>query len=105
MKCSAVRRLIAGSAVLLWSTFALGSPVLVAKIPLPDPQVVQVDGEWFVFGTAAKPFLLHGDSLSPDRLRRKELQLDYGTWPHAVHHVWGFTVHRAEDDAYHAYGT
>ena len=38
-------------------------------------------------------------------MRRKELRLDYGSWPHKVHHLWGFTVHPHSDGSYHAYGT
>ena len=99
------RRLAAAVALLLSGTLALASPELVSRDPLPDPQVLQVDGEWFIFGTAVKPFLLYGDALSPDRMRRKDLQLDYGTWPHAVQTIWGFTVYRHEDGAFHAYAT
>ncbi len=94
-----------GLALMVCCTGALASPVLVSKDPLPDPQVLRVDGEWFLFGTAAKPFLLYGDSLSPDRMRRKDLKLDYGSWPHEVLQVWGFTVYVHDDGAYHAYGT
>jgi hypothetical protein len=89
----------------LGCTLATASPSLVSNVPLPDPQVLQVEGEWCIFGTGAEPFLLHGDELKPDRMRRKALRLDYGGWPHAVHQVWGFTVHRHDDGAYHGYGT
>ena len=98
-------KLVSGGTVLLCCTLALASPTLVSKVPLPDPQVVRIDGEWFIFGTAAKPFFLHGPSLSPDRMRRKDLKLDYGSWPHRVHHIWGFTIAPQEDGSYHAYGT
>src|SRR5688572_8195162 len=58
-----IARLAAVVWVLLSCTLASASPILVSRTPLPDPQVLQIDGEWFVFGTAAKPFLLHGDEL------------------------------------------
>lgn len=98
-------KLLAWAFVLLCGAFAHAAPVLVSKDPLPDPQVLRIDGEWFIFGTAAKPFLLHGSSLSPDRMRKREIQLDYGGWPHAVAQVWGFTVYVHDDGTYHAYGT
>lgn len=81
------------------------APSLVAKDPLPDPQVLCVDGEWCVFGTGAKPFFLHGDALAPERMKRQDLELDYGDWPHPVQQVWGFTVYVHDDGSYHAYGT
>jgi hypothetical protein len=96
---------VACAFVLSICAFAASPPSLVSKVPLPDPQVLQIEGEWFVFGTGAKPFFLRGDALAPDRMRSEELHLDFGDWPHAVHQVWGFTVYVHDDGAFHAYGT
>lgn len=97
-------RYLAACVLLAVALIADGAPELVSNVPLPDPHVVHVDGEWCIFGTGAKPYLLHGDALRPERMRRKDLELDYGDWPHRVHHVWGFTVYEHAGE-WHGYGT
>ncbi|MHC4550735.1 MAG: glycoside hydrolase family protein [Planctomycetota bacterium] len=78
---------------------------LVSHVPLPDPYVLKQGDTWYIFGTGTKPYLLQGRSLTPGAMHRKELQLDYGTWPHKPAQIWGFVVYGHGEGEFHAYGT
>lgn len=78
---------------------------LVSDVPLPDPCVLRLGETWYIFGTGTKPYFLQGRSLTPGAMRRKELLLDYGAWPHKPAQIWGFTVYRDSDGTFHSYGT
>lgn len=80
-------------------------PLLVSEHPCPDPQVFNDGADWYVFGTGAKPFFLQGSEFGEGKMRKVELQLDYGDFPLKVEHVWGFVVHRHTDGTHHGYGT
>jgi len=81
------------------------APLLVSEFPCPDPQVFHDGSDWFIFGTAARPFFLQGREFGVGKMRRVELDVDYGDFAHRVHQVWGMVVEREPDGRCHAYGT
>jgi len=80
--------LLSFSVLFLLASSSQAGPQLVSDIPMPDPQVLRIDGQWFIFGTGAQPYFLHGTALEPKSMKRTPLQLNYGSWPHKVHHIW-----------------
>lgn len=82
-----------------------GGPQLVSEFPCPDPQVFHDGSDWFIFGTGARPFFLQGREFGVGKMRRVQLDIDYGDFASAVHQVWGMVVEREPDGRCHAYGT
>jgi len=78
---------------------------LVSEFPCPDPHVFTDGSDWYIFGTGAQPFLLHGKEFGEGKMKKVFLDLDYSAYPLNVAHMWGFTVHHHSDGSYHAYGT
>jgi hypothetical protein len=78
---------------------------LVSDVPCPDPYAYRDGVNWYIFGTGAEHYFLQGKALVPGEMRKVPLDLDYANFTHPVAHIWGFTVYRHRDGAYHAYAT
>ena len=82
-----------------------GGPELVSEFPCPDPQVFHDGSDWYIFGTGARPFFLQGREFGVGKMRRVQLEIDYGDFASPVHQVWGMVVQREPDGRCYAYGT
>jgi hypothetical protein len=78
---------------------------LVSDIPCPDPFAFHDGVSWYIFGTGAEHYFLQGRALIPGEMRKVPLDLDYGSFTPPVAHIWGFTLYRHRDGAFHAYAT
>lgn len=73
----------------------------ISNHPVPDPFIIRDGAHWYLYGTA--PFFLQGKSLTPDALKKVDLDLDLGA--DGPGQIWGFVVHKHTDGSYHAYAT
>jgi hypothetical protein len=78
---------------------------LVSDIPCPDPSAYHDGIDWYIFGTGADHYFLQGKALVPGQMHKVPLHLDHAGFTHPVAHVWGFSIYRNRDGAYHGCAT
>lgn len=66
------------------------NPLLVSEFPCPDPHVFTDGSDWYIFGTGAQPFLLHGKEFGEGKMKKVFLDLDYSAYgregcKHGIH--------------------
>ena len=98
-----LRRIVISGMLVIFCVMAFAGPdklMPISSDPMPDPFIVRDGTNWYITGT--RSYLLQGEALSRDALKRVDMHLDLGP---TARGIWSFTLYKHTDGSYHAYPT